>query len=123
MDALRTLVSALGAGPALKPPDLAGAMMLTAQMPALLAAFDRHRRGLEFVQPRGDLDHAANYLWMLDGKEPTAVQAQALGTYLVMLADHSLNASTFAARVIVSTRSDLHSAIAGAIGALKGPLH
>lgn len=123
MDALRTLVSALGAGHALTQPDLSSAMILTAQVPVLLAAFDRHRRGLDFVQPRGDLDHAANYLYMLSGKEPTSVQAKSLDTYLVMLADHSLNASTFAARVIASTWSDLYSCISGAIGALKGPLH
>jgi citrate synthase len=123
MDALRTLVSALGAGHALAQPDLASAMMLTAQVPVVLAAFDRHRRGLDFIPPRGDLDHAGNYLYMLSGKEPTAVQAKSLGTYLVMLADHSLNASTFAARVIASTWSDLYSCISGAIGALKGPLH
>ncbi len=123
MDALRTLVSALGAGHPLKQPDLSSAMMLTAQVPVLLAAFDRHRHGLDFLQPRGDLDHAANYLYMLSGKEPTSVQAKSLGTYLVMLADHSLNASTFAARVIASTWSDLYSCITGAIGALKGPLH
>lgn len=123
MDALRTLVSALGAGQMLKKPDLSGAMMLTAQVPVLLAGFDRYRRGLEFVPPRGDLDHAANYLYMLSGKEPTPAQSRALNTYLVVLADHSLNASTFAARVIASTNSDLYSAITGAIGALKGPLH
>ncbi len=123
MDALRTLVSALGAGHALTQPDLSSAMMLTAQVPVVLAAFDRHRRGLDFIPPRGDLDHAGNYLYMLSGKEPTAVQAKSLSTYLVMLADHSLNASTFAARVIASTWSDLYSCIAGAIGALKGPLH
>lgn len=123
MDALRTLVSALGAGQTLKQSDLSGAMMLTAQVPVLLAGFDRYRRGLEFVPPRGDLDHAANYLYMLSGKEPTPAQARALNTYLVVLADHSLNASTFAARVIASTNSDLYSAITGAIGALKGPLH
>jgi len=123
MDALRTLVSALGASKTLTQPDLSGAMMLTAQVPVLLAAFDRFRRGLDFVPPRGDLDHASNYLYMLSGKEPTPLQSKALNTYLIMLADHSLNASTFAARVIASTWSDLYSAITGAIGALKGPLH
>jgi len=121
MDALRTLVSALGAGQHLKQPDLSDAIMLTAQVPVLLAAFDRFRRGLDFIPPRGDLDHAANYLYMLSGKEPTAIQTKAMNTYLVMLADHSLNASTFAARVIASTNSDLYSAVTGAIGALKAP--
>ncbi|MBI3741356.1 MAG: citrate/2-methylcitrate synthase [Chloroflexi bacterium] len=123
MDALRTLVSALGAGNPLKQPDLSAVMMLTAQTPILLAAFDRYRRGLEFIPPRGDLDHAANYLYMLSGTEPTAAQTRALNVYLVLLSDHGLNASTFAARVIASTWSDLYSCITGAVGALKGPLH
>jgi citrate synthase len=123
MDALRTLVSALGAGSSLKKPELSDAIMLTAQVPVLLAAFDRYRRGRDIVPPRGDLDHAANYLYMLSGTEPTPAQTRALNAYLVVLADHSFNASTFAARVIASTTSDLYSAITGAIGALKGPLH
>jgi citrate synthase len=123
MDALRTGVSALGAGLPFTQPDLAQAVALTAQVPLLLAAFDRMRRGLEPLTPRSDLDHAASYLYQLSGKTPTSAQANALNTYLILLADHGLNASTFAARVVASTWSDLHSCIAAAIGALKGPLH
>jgi citrate synthase len=123
MDALRTLVSALGAGQPFTQPDLAPAIALTAQVPALLAAFDRARRGLEPLAPRDDLDHAANYLYLLSGRAPTPAQAPALNTYLVLLADHGLNASTFAARVVASTWSDLYSCITAALGALKGPLH
>jgi citrate synthase len=123
MDALRTGVSALGAGLPFTQPDLAQAVTLTAQVPLLLAAFGRMRRGLEPLTPRSDLDHAASYLYQLSGKAPTPAQANALNTYLILLADHGLNASTFTARVVASTWSDLHSCITAAIGALKGPLH
>ncbi|MBI5653161.1 MAG: citrate synthase [Chloroflexi bacterium] len=123
MDALRTGVSALGAGSQLARPNLAQAIALTAQVPLIVAAFDRMRRGREPLAPRADLDHAANYLYLLSGTAPTSTQNRALNTYLVLLADHGLNASTFAARVVASTLSDLHSSIVAAIGALKGPLH
>ena len=123
MDTLRTLASALGAGRPLTQPDLAQAIMLTAQIPVLLAAFGRARRELEPLDPRGDLDHAANYLYLLSGRAPTPAQAKALNTYLILLADHGLNASTFATRVVASTWSDLYSCITAALGALKGPLH
>jgi citrate synthase len=79
--------------------------------------------GLEPIQPRSDLGHAANYLYMLNGKESTPEVVRALNTYLVLLADHGMNASTFTARVIASTDSDLASCLVGAIGALKGPAH
>src|SRR5207248_11777756 len=78
---------------------------------------------LEPVQPRPDLGHAANYLHMMNGKEASPEVVRALNTYLVLLADHGMNASTFTARVIASTESDLSSALVGAIGALKGPAH
>ena len=123
MDALRTLVSALGAGQPFTRPDLAQAIALTAQVPVLLAAFDRARRGLEPLTPRDDLDHAANYLYLLSGRAPSPAQANALNTYLILIADHGLNASTFAARVVASTWSDMYSCITAALGALKGPLH
>ncbi len=123
MDALRTLVSTAGAGGPFVQPDLAQAIALTAQVPVLLAAFDRVRRGLEPLASRRDLDHAANYLHLMSGKAPDAAQANALSTYLILLADHGLNASTFAARVVASTWSDLYSCITAALGALKGPLH
>ena len=123
MDALRTVVSSLGAGQPFVQPDLAQAIALTAQVPVLLAAFDRLRRGLEPLTARQDLDHAANYLYLMSGKMPSEAQANALSTYLILLADHGLNASTFAARVVASTRSDLYSCITAALGALKGPLH
>jgi len=103
--------------------DLAAARMLTARMPTALAAHIRAAKGLEPVAPRADLSHAANFLYMVHGREPDPVAARALDSYWVTVMDHGLNASTFTARVIASTRSDMVSAVTGAIGALKGPLH
>jgi citrate synthase len=103
--------------------DLAAAMMLTARFPTLVAAHTRLSQGLEPVAPRGDLSHAANFLYMVHGKAPDPVAARALDTYWVTVIDHGMNASTFTSRVIASTRSDLVSAVTGAVGALKGPLH
>jgi citrate synthase len=103
--------------------DLAAARMLTARLPTALAAHIRAAKGLEPVAPREDLPHAANFLYMVHGREPDPVAARALDTYWVTVMDHGLNASTFTARVIASTRSDMVSAVTGAIGALKGPLH
>jgi citrate synthase len=99
------------------------AALLVAQCPTIVAAYARLLRGEEPVAPHPELSHAADYLYMLTGIAPTPEAVRALETYLNSAADHGLNASTFAARVIVSTQSDLISAITGAIGALKGPLH
>jgi citrate synthase len=99
------------------------ACRLLGQLAGVVAAFERIRRGEEPVKPRTDLDHAANFLWMLTGEDPEPLAAKALDQYLLLLAEHELNASTFTARVIASTGSDLHSAITGAMGALKGPSH
>ncbi len=96
---------------------------IVARFPVLAAAYWRLLRGAEPVAPRPDLRHAANYLYMLTGEAPSSEKARALETYLCTVADHGLNASTFTARVIVSTRSDILSAVVGALGALKGPLH
>jgi len=99
------------------------ALRIVACLPTLVAAYWRLLQGAEPVSPREDLGHAANYLYMLSGCDPSAAQTHALDTYLCTVADHGLNASTFTARVIVSTRSDILSAVVGALGALKGPLH
>ncbi len=99
------------------------ACRLTGQIANAIAAFDRIRNGLEPIEPREDLSHAANFLYMLSGEEPSPVASQALEMYLILLADHEFNASTFVARVTASTLSDLYSAITAAIGTLKGPLH
>jgi citrate synthase len=103
--------------------DLAAAKMLTARFPTLVAAHARLSQGQEPIAPRSDLSHAANFLYMAHGKEPDPIAARALDTYWVTVIDHGMNASTFAGRVIASTRSDMVSAVTGAIGALKGPLH
>ena len=103
--------------------DLAAAKMLTARFPTLVAAHARVSEGREPIPPRADLSRAANFLYMVHGKEPDPIAASALDTYWVTVIDHGMNASTFAARVIASTRSDMVSAVTGAIGALKGPLH
>ncbi|HEV2854149.1 MAG TPA: citrate synthase/methylcitrate synthase [Thermoanaerobaculia bacterium] len=123
MDALR-----MGAG-ALSLADGAGkdpkedAATLAAAFPSIVAVYWRLLQGQEPVPPRADLGHTANYLYMLTGEEPSAERTRGLETYLNTVTDHGLNASTFTARVIVSTQSDLISAITGAVGALKGPLH
>jgi len=94
-----------------------------AQCPVIVAAHWRMRAGLAPVAPRADLGHAASFLYLLDGREPDAERVRGLETYLNTVVDHGLNASTFTARVITSTGSDLVSAVVGALGALKGPLH
>lgn len=120
MDVLRMATSTLGLDVT---DDQQAALVLVAQMPTIVATYWRILQGQEPLAPRPDLSHAANYLWMLKGAEPSAEQVRALETYLNTVVDHGLNASTFTARVIISTQSDLISAIVGAIGALKGPLH
>ena len=105
------------------PADLASARMLTARFPTIIAAHARLSEGKEPIAPRSDLSRAANFLYMVHGKEPDPIAARAIDTYWVTVIDHGMNASTFAGRVIASTRSDMVSAVTGAIGALKGPLH
>ncbi|PYP50518.1 MAG: citrate synthase/methylcitrate synthase [Gemmatimonadetes bacterium] len=103
--------------------DLEAAKRLTARFPTVVAAHARISEGKEPIAPRTDLPHAANFLYMLHGTEPDPIAARALDTYWVTVIDHGMNASTFAGRVIASTRSDMVSAVTGSIGALKGPLH
>ena len=99
------------------------AVAIIARSPTIVAAYARLLEGKAPIPPRGDLGHAANYLYMLSGVEPDAERERALETYLITVIDHGLNASTFTCRVIISTGSDLVSAVVGAVGALKGPLH
>jgi citrate synthase len=103
--------------------DLALAKRLLSRFPTVIAAHSRLRQGLEPIAPRTDLSLAANFLYMTFGVEADEMAAKALETYWVTVSDHGMNASTFAARVIASTRSDMVSAVTGAVGALKGPLH
>jgi citrate synthase len=96
---------------------------LTAQIAMIVALFDRIRKGKPVVEADPTLSHAANFLWMLNGEKPSVTATHAFDVALILHADHELNASTFAARVIAATLADIHSAVTGAIGALKGPLH
>jgi citrate synthase len=123
MDALRTAVSTWGALAIQGKPTIDQAIALTARFPLFLAAFQRLRHGQEPLTSRPDLGHAANYLYLLTGQEPSEEHATGLNSYLVLLADHGMNASTFTARVVASTEADIVSAVVAAIGALKGPLH
>jgi citrate synthase len=116
MDALRIAAGTLSLGS-----DQPHAIV--ARLPTIVAAFWRLRQGADPVAPRLDLGHAANFLYMLSGDVPDPERVRGLETYLNTVIDHGLNASTFTARVIISTGSDLVSAVVGAIGALKGPLH
>jgi citrate synthase len=120
MDALRMAAGTLGLQDG---DDRDDALRVVAAFPTVVAAYWRLSRGEDPVEPDPELPHAANYLYMLSGEVPSEERARALETYLVATSDHGMNASTFAARVIVSTRSDFVSAVTGAVGALKGPLH
>ena len=132
MDIVRTVVSQLGTfDDTLHLPggwtdadlDLRRSVTLFAQLPAIVAAVQRRRRGLPLIEPRADLDYSANFLWMTFGELPSDAAVDVFRISMVLYAEHSFNASTFTARVIASTTSDLYSAVVGAIGALKGPLH
>jgi citrate synthase len=128
MEVLRTTVSLLSIydpdeKSVLHTANVRKSFRLTAQIAMIVAIFDRIRKGKEIIKPDTSLSHAANFLWMLNGEKPSETATRALDVALILHADHELNASTFAARVIAATLSDLHSAITGAIGALKGPLH
>jgi citrate synthase len=123
LEALRTILSSLGNGSYGYPPTREEGFDLIARTPVLLARYVRRSRGAEPIAPRPDLGHAANYLWMLFGTAPEARRVAALEGYLDLLADHGMNASTFALRVAISTQSDLISAATAALGTLKGPVH
>lgn len=128
MDSLRTAVSAL----AFFDPDKGNnspearqrqAVRLTAQVATVVAAIDRIRNGKEPIEPKAELSHAGNFLYMLNGKEPSDVETKAFDIALILHADHEFNASTFAARVTAGTLADIYAATTAAIGALSGPLH
>lgn len=128
MDAVRTAISMTAAfDPDVERNDptanLRKAHRITAKTATMIAAYHRLREGHDPIAPRADLSHAANFLYMLTGKEPDGEIARDFDVCLVLHADHGFNASTFSARVTASTLSDMHSAITAAIGTLKGPLH
>ena len=130
MDTLRTSVSVLShfdpdvnAPPGDHAANVRKAERMLAQMPTAIAARERIAEGKEPIAPRDDLDHPANFLHMVNGKVPTETERQAFDVSLVLYTEHELNASTFSARVTVSTLSDIYSGVVAAIGTLKGPLH
>ena len=132
MDVVRTAVSVVGAtdptlaeenGTIDRNLNMGRAIYLLAQLPAIVAYDQRRRRGQELVEPRDDLAYSANFLHMTFGEVPDVTVVNAFDVSMILYAEHSFNASTFTARVITSTLSDLYSAVTGAIGALKGPLH
>lgn len=133
MDEIRTAVSVLGAADttgsasvldtASPELNLQRSIRLFAALPAIVAYGQRRRHGLDPIAPRDDLDYSANFLWMTFGEEPHPVVVDAFNRSMILYAEHSFNASTFTARVVASTLSDLYSAVVAAIGALKGALH
>jgi citrate synthase len=128
MDVLRTAISALaGVDPDITDMSVAGSLekgiRLTAQAPTIVAYHHRIRQGLDLVTPRVDLTHAANFLYMLTGEEPTDNEAGLMDTDFILHAEHGANASAFAARVAAGTQADIHAAITSAIATLKGPSH
>ncbi len=128
MEILRTGVSALSAfdpdaADNAREATLRKSIRLTAQMPTLVAAWERIRRGKPPVAPNPRLSLAGNFLYMMSGKKPTELATRTFDVALILHADHEFNASTFAARVTAATLSDIHSAVVSGIGALKGPLH
>jgi citrate synthase/2-methylcitrate synthase len=128
MDVCRTAASVLGARHPLAEhsspeANMKKAIDLWAAMPAVVAYDQRRRRGQDVVEPRDDLGYSANFLWMTFGEDPVGEVVEAFNVSMILYAEHSFNASTFTARVVTSTLSDLHSAVTAAIGALKGPLH
>ncbi|HEV3042131.1 MAG TPA: citrate synthase [Candidatus Angelobacter sp.] len=128
MEVLRTAVSALSfydpdAEKVDHDANVRKAIRLTSQIAMIVASYDRIRKGKNVVQPDPSLSIAGNFLLQLNGEKPTSTAAKALDVALILHADHELNASTFAGRVIAATLADMHSAITGALGALKGPLH
>ena len=128
MDVCRTAVSVIGAmdpsaDDSSPEANLAKSIRLFAKLPAVVAYDQRRRHQLPLINPRADLDYSSNFLWMTFGEIPEAQVVDAFRISLILYAEHSFNASTFTARVITSTLSDLYSAVTGAVGALKGPLH
>jgi len=128
MDVMRTVASGLALFSPVNPTgehlsNEHTAIELIAKMTTIVAAFDRIRRGLEPIEPRHDLSHASNFLYMRTGTEPTDIEADALDTYFVLLADHSFNASTFSARVTASTKADMYAAVTAALATLEGEAH
>ncbi|MFX3672879.1 MAG: citrate/2-methylcitrate synthase [Paenisporosarcina sp.] len=123
MDAMRTAVSAYATPAFLAKSKYEQSVLLTSALPVIVAFLYRRNNGLQSVESKDELNHTANFLYLLTGVSPNATQVSALETYLMLTMEHGLNASTFAARVTISTESDLPAAVVSALGTMKGPLH
>ncbi|WP_227396043.1 citrate synthase/methylcitrate synthase [Jeotgalibacillus aurantiacus] len=123
MSVIRTVLSAQGTSDYAWKPTISQAIRLTALVPTIISNRLRLLNGESLIEPDSSLDHVENYLYMLTGKQPSTAVKAALETYMILTMEHSMNASTFSARVTASTESDLVSAITAAIGTMKGPLH
>ena len=123
LSVLRSAVSIMGLAPQKKDSILEDGISLAARLPTINAYYQHARNSESVIEPRKDLGHAANYIYMLTGKVPGEQKEKALDSYFTLLADHGMNSSTFSARVTISTLTDVYSAIVAAIGTLKGPLH
>ncbi|MHB1909172.1 MAG: citrate/2-methylcitrate synthase [Nitrososphaerales archaeon] len=123
LSVLRSAVSIMGLVPKEKDSILEDGIALAARLPTINAYYQHVRNSESIIEPRKDLGHAANYIYMLTGKVPEEQKEKALDSYFTLLADHGMNSSTFSARVTISTLTDVYSAIVAAIGTLKGPLH
>ncbi|WP_108669389.1 citrate synthase/methylcitrate synthase [Peribacillus acanthi] len=123
METVRTVLSSLGTEDYDWKPSMDQAIKMVAIMPTIIAYRYRVMNGLPVVAPNGNLSHVENFLYMLYGERPSQANLKALESYMVLTMEHGMNASTFTARVIASTESDMVSAIVGALGAMKGPLH
>lgn len=123
MSVLRTCISALGTKDYAWPPKIDQAVKLTAITPTIIAYWYRKQNNLSIINPNNELDHVANYLYMIKGEKPREDLVKALSAYFILTIEHGMNASTFSSRVVTSTESDMVSALCAAIGAMKGPLH
>ncbi|GIN86092.1 citrate synthase 1 [Heyndrickxia sporothermodurans] len=123
MSVLRTAISSMGDSSYKWKPTIDEAIQLTAVIPTIIAYWKRKKSGLTPVAPNENYGHVENYLYMLTGKQPLEVHVKTLETYMILTLEHGMNASTFSARVTISTESDIISAISAAIGTMKGPLH
>ncbi|MGE8203483.1 citrate synthase/methylcitrate synthase [Heyndrickxia sp. NPDC080065] len=123
MSVIRTVISSMGDSGFKWKPTIDEAIQLTAVIPTIIAYWKRKASGLPPVKPNEQYGHVENYLYMLTGEKPSKVHVKALETYMILTLEHGMNASTFSARVTVSTESDMVSAITSAIGTMKGPLH
>ncbi|MFD0675508.1 MULTISPECIES: citrate synthase [unclassified Paenibacillus] len=123
MNVLQTAVAAMSDDSPSWPPQVEQAVTLTAMLPTLIAYWHRKQSGLPCIEPDTSLGHTANFLYMLSGTLPNPAHVKALNAYLILGMEHGMNASTFASRVVLSTQSDMASAVSAAIGAMKGPLH